>query len=1230
MSGLDSIVQSVLTTGEPVTVPLYPPVFGSLETIVDAARLAGLRIAGAPARCMTLLPAIPVDKETLLSLSHFYLSAGPEGRANARREIFMMLDAKTKEKTAAKDRSRSRGPLEQMHRTYHPADQVLRIIELVVSTAGLSGGEYSQLCQQVPLLHLAELQEVCDRLRSGEDLAQVGSAYEQLSLPAEPTGLLDPLQQQQLRQQTSSPPTSRRGRRRMLNVSSLVTQLEQIPSSSPKGLAGATLDHADADEPIPTGTEVVDEVSGSKPDPADGMTSEDPTPAVYLSEKDYEIISHDGIFYIDEDADEKQKYGIPLRVGAILLRKILPDSVCRKAARCLEPAATVNNLRAKTNGGVPPETGIVGFYDYLNNANVRKCRETQYTRQNWPAVADGCAPLLRALNAAYEKVAPAHFKLQDAVIPPHFRLFGTAFSTLTVNHNFRTAMHTDKGDFKNGLGVVAVIDGEFSGCHLAIPELRKAFKLGVGDVLLFDTSLRHGNTEVNAPEGMWTRTSIVAYLRTGLFSQRCEMELRARMKQALVPHVDKLLSSAGGDLQEATMTAVVNINAAVASETPIYIPSALIARLSVAQEAALCFASRRLERNTGCILAMSMGLGKTLVALCIAFSHLAANPADDIVILSPKTVIPHWVAEYNKWSELGGIQFDAFVTAGGSAAGFEEEILRYNQQACGETTKVGHVFVINPESLRSFMRKCPQLDPAVVIVDEGHKVSSKDSRFRGALQSLLRTNKRVVLSGTPIQNSVEDLFQLVEWISEDSLFVEAARGSLSQHGLLVEQFVAGDSSLFAQAKASLQFIMEWSKGYVLRIKDDALPPLNDFLLVCGSSAAQAGCFARHGLASCSVSLKASEHRPSHLACHPAALVLFLARIPAFSRLRSEKTLAAASSSANRRVAKATIGAKRPRVDPQAADSDEDILHRDEDASAAETFGPSDLAYLKWAEQLLSDERAAALEQTSASTTTTADAAEPPLLNVLRRIPIHCLAFLLDSGKLSAAVVICQHAAAQGEKVLIFSQYTLTQELIHRTLVACGVSSELLRGRDAVAVRTEKVNAFSHNNTTALVVSTRVGAFGIEVTAACHVILFDSWWNPQVDAQAIARAHRRNQKKAVTVYRLLSRTEDMPVVRAQQRKMALFRSVMDSQTTQAVSLLEFQLDCTEDDSDQQRRFNLWPSLKRLLLNSADSSGGASDSDKSVDGALPTRSPGDATAGSPCVISVHRYDSIFKDV
>ena len=310
------------------------------------------------------------------------------------------------------------------------------------------------------------------------------------------------------------------------------------------------------------------------------------------------------------------------RVAGIFVKEATDRAVCRLACEVLKKAATRRNLRHKTNGGLePPKTGIVGHYDYLSNPTDKKCRLTAFAREHLAELEWAVAPLVRRLHEIYKAKAPDHFRQQDDAIPPQHRLFDTCFSTLTVNDTFRTAQHTDAGDFRSGLGIVAVIGGEWKGCHLAVPATGKAFKMEIGDVLLFDTSLPHGNTEWiplvsdgdgngknrnnkkkkknedgdedgnddadgdvetvenEPPPENYSRISIVAYLRSGLMSQTCEIENQKRLleKQKAIESVKNSTDKTGnvenvGILRQMTSAKTGNVlvdlmlaNAAVSS-----------------------------------------------------------------------------------------------------------------------------------------------------------------------------------------------------------------------------------------------------------------------------------------------------------------------------------------------------------------------------------------------------------------------------------------------------------------------------------------------------------------------------------------------------------------------------------------------------------------------------------------------------------------------------------------
>jgi thymine dioxygenase / DNA helicase len=332
----------------------------------------------------------------------------------------------------------------------------------------------------------------------------------------------------------------------------------------------------------------------------------------------------------------------------------------------------------------------------------------------------------------------------------------------------------------------------------------------------------------------------------------------------------------------------------------------------------------------------------------------------------------------------------------------------------------------------------------------------------------------------------------------------------------VNRFIEGDDSAFYSAVMALEYIQDWMHGFVFREMENDLPPLHDYLLVCGSSDVQKEYEAKIGLSEESMaSLRATEHRPHHLSTHPACYLAFISG--------SYQSIA---SGAAARARDADVGASR-------ATNLEDI----------------DTLRMEQYVQMVDNE--------------------------------HLDSFVNVSGKMRVLIDIVLRVHARREKLIIFSLYVGSQDLIHRTLTALRVSTFTVRGRDSQERRRRAMQEFNTNeNLGVLVLSTKIAAYGLDFTAANHVVLFDSWWNPQVDAQAIARAYRRNQKKPVTVYRLISATENKFVLRSQTRKIALFRCILHERTSRSATADEIE-DCAESEKDQERH-DFWRKLKTTQL------------------------------------------------
>ena len=129
--------------------------------------------------------------------------------------------------------------------------------------------------------------------------------------------------------------------------------------------------------------------------------------------------------------------------------------------------------------------------------------------------------------------------------------------------------------------------------------------------------------------------------------------------------------------------------------------------------------------------------------------------------------------------------------------------------------------------------------------------------------------------------------------------------------------------------------------------------------------------------------------------------------------------------------------------------------------------------------------------------------------------------------------------AQGRRLLVFSQFTEMLDLIAAALDELGLPHLRLTGQTAAAARGEVVQRFQAREVPLLLASLKAGGVGLNLTAADTVIHVDPWWNPAVQAQASARAHRIGQDQPVFVYQLVAQGSiEERMLELQARKQAL--------------------------------------------------------------------------------------------
>ena len=142
-------------------------------------------------------------------------------------------------------------------------------------------------------------------------------------------------------------------------------------------------------------------------------------------------------------------------------------------------------------------SSVLGYFDATPFMKL-PCRLTSYTMRFWKYYNHGL-PFIRAIDKCFATLVPERHALQEkaAEEKPLLHIPNTAFSSVTINRNFRTALHRDAGDFREGYGNLSVIErGQYHGGYTLFPQYKVGFNVRTGDFLAMDVHEWHCNTEL--------------------------------------------------------------------------------------------------------------------------------------------------------------------------------------------------------------------------------------------------------------------------------------------------------------------------------------------------------------------------------------------------------------------------------------------------------------------------------------------------------------------------------------------------------------------------------------------------------------------------------------------------------------------------------------------------------------------------------------------------------------
>ena len=185
----------------------------------------------------------------------------------------------------------------------------------------------------------------------------------------------------------------------------------------------------------------------------------------------------------------------------------------------------ISNRKYKLNN--PVYSNLVGYYEkplvnYKKTIKTQpRCRQTQFTARH-KDIYSKIIPYMERISGEMAEKLPAHYRKQNHFIQKHRERIGqSCYSTITINKNFRTAIHIDKGDFKDGIGTITTA-GDFEGGEFCLVDYKVAINVKPTDLLFVNVHKHHANLPF---EG--TRYSMVSYVRENI--KKCGLKYDYRV-----------------------------------------------------------------------------------------------------------------------------------------------------------------------------------------------------------------------------------------------------------------------------------------------------------------------------------------------------------------------------------------------------------------------------------------------------------------------------------------------------------------------------------------------------------------------------------------------------------------------------------------------------------------------------------------------------------------------------
>ncbi|XP_009088715.1 DNA excision repair protein ERCC-6-like [Serinus canaria] len=496
------------------------------------------------------------------------------------------------------------------------------------------------------------------------------------------------------------------------------------------------------------------------------------------------------------------------------------------------------------------------------------------------------------------------------------------------------------------------------------------------------------------------------------------------------------------------------------------------------------------EGKPGGILADDMGLGKTVQVIAFLSGMFDADLVQHVLLIMPTTLVSSWLAEFARWTP--GLRVKEFH---GTSKTERTRNLERVQRKNGIIITSYQMLINNWKQLAS--RHEQEFVWDYIVLDEAHKIKCPSNKTTKCVYAI-PAQYRILLTGTPVQNNLREMWSLFDFACQGSLLGTAKTFKMEYENPITrareKDATPGEKALGLKISENLMAII---KPYFLRrTKEDIKSYHAD---------------------------KADAPLPEDPSENKAPVMPSLTR-------KNDFVVWVYLAPVQEEIYRNFL----------CLDHVKEVLMTTRSPLAELTV----LKKLCDHPRLLSARACIQLgleEQVGSEQDYTMEASIFSGMNKIDHLSDETV--IQESGKMQFLVGLLERLREEGHRTLVFSQSRKMLDIIE--LVLSRRQFQILRIDGTVTHLTERerrINAFqSSTDYSVFLLTTQVGGVGITLTAASRVVIFDPSWNPATDAQAVDRAYRIGQKENVVIYRLVTcGTVEEKIYRRQVFKDSLIR------------------------------------------------------------------------------------------